>query len=127
LIAALSPIICAECKRKRDGKTTNDRHHVAGAANDRTTIEIPVNDHRADLSVSQGDWPKQTLENAAGSPLLAKAGSIRGQVDTTRYLDEKLLLPGAEMLEALDEYLKNKLGPEWWKGTELERFRGTKG
>jgi hypothetical protein len=32
------------------------------------------------------------------------------------------LIPKAEMLEALDAFLKKRLGPEWWVGTEMERF-----
>jgi hypothetical protein len=83
---------------------------------------VPVNDHRADLSVAQGDWPKQTLENPEGSPLLASAGKVRGFTDTNAYLMEKLLLPDAEMLEALDRYLTKRIGPRWWVGTDLEKF-----
>jgi hypothetical protein len=32
------------------------------------------------------------------------------------------LIPQAEMLEALDPFLAKRLGPEWWIGTEMERF-----
>lgn len=106
--------------------TTDDEHHPAGAANNPMTIPMPVNDHRAELSVAQSDWPKRTLENHNGSPLLAAAGCIRGYADTDFYLIEKLLLRRAEMLEALDAFLAQELGPEWWVGTELERFQGTK-
>jgi hypothetical protein len=83
---------------------------------------VPVNDHRAELSPAQYDWPKATLETPEGSPLLAGAGGIRGFVDTVIYLIKTLLLPKAEMLEVLDEYLRNKLGPKWWENTPLERF-----
>ena len=126
LLAGSNPIICGECDRKRNGMTTADGHHVAGEANDPTTILVPVNDHRAELSGAQADWPKPTLENPDGSPLLAGAGCIRGYVDTTLYLAERILLPKAEMLEILDEHLVNKVGPEWWKDTRLERFQGKK-
>ena len=126
LLAGSNPIICAECDRKRNGMRTIDGHHVAGEANDPTTIPVPVNDHRAELSGAQADWPKPTLENPDGSPLLAGAGCIRGYVDTTLYLAERILLPKAEMLEILDEHLVNKVGPEWWKDTRLERFQGKK-
>jgi hypothetical protein len=111
---------CARCKRKRRGHTTTDKHHVAGEANDPTTISVPVNDHRARLSVDQYDWPKETLENPDGSPILAGAARERGFVDTARYLDEKL--NNAEMLECLDKYLVDRLGPKWWENTPLERF-----
>jgi hypothetical protein len=95
---------------------------VAGKANDRTTIPVPVNDHRTELSPAQYDWSKATLENPEGSPLLASAACIRGFVDTVIYLIKALLLPKAEMLEVLDAYLKSKLGPKWWENTPLERF-----
>lgn len=100
-----------------------DDHHISGKANSPVTIPVPVNDHRAKLSVDQYDWPKQTLENPSGSPLLVHAACNRGFGDTNVYLIERLVLPSAEMLELLDAYLVNKLGPEWWIGTELERFK----
>src|ERR1700741_5081556 len=62
LIAGRDPIICAECDRATWGKSKSDEHHPAGDANDPTTIPVRVNDHRAELSVAQGDWPRATLE-----------------------------------------------------------------
>jgi hypothetical protein len=121
LIADRDPVICAGCKRKSEGLPINDDHHVAGSANDPTTLPIPVNDHRAELSVAQRDWPKETLENRDGSPLLTDAARIRGFVDTLIYLIETLLLGRAERLETLNTYLVKKLGPKWWADTELEQ------
>src|SRR3954466_9864064 len=86
LIAGSNPMMCAECQRKRKGRRTTDDHHVAGAANSPVTIPIAVNDHRAELSEAQRDWPKRTLENPDGSPVLKVAAGIRGAVDTIRYL-----------------------------------------
>jgi hypothetical protein len=114
--------ICAECERQRLGQSTVDQHHPAGEANDPTTVPIPVNDHRARMSVDQYDWPKTTIENPLGSPVLAAAARDRGYLDTNSYLQEKLLTPNAEMLEALDNYLADRLGPRWWENTPLERF-----
>jgi len=122
LIPNSDPTICAECQRKREGKSTEDNHHPAGEANDPATIPTPVNDHRADLSVRQYDWPKETLENREGSPLLARAACIRGYCDTNAYLFEKQLLPHAEFLEVLDDFLTEEFGPAWWNNTELQRF-----
>lgn len=122
LVPNSDPAICAECQRKNDGQRIDDDHHPAGKANNPTTIAIPVNDHRAELSPAQYDWPKQTRENATGSPLLAVAGSIRGFADTVIYLIEKLLLPGAEFCETLDTFLAEKLGPYWWLNSPLERY-----
>ncbi len=122
LIAGSNPTICNACEGKRRGRTTFDDHHVAGKANSPVTIQVPVNDHRARLSIAQYDWPKRTLENLDGSPLLAAAACTRGYVDTNDYLREKLLLRNPEMLEVLDALLVEKLGPKWWIGTDLERF-----
>jgi hypothetical protein len=121
LIPKSRPTICAECKRKKGGRTTLDDHHPAGETNDPTTLPVPVNDHRAELSPSQCDWPRDTLENPEGSPLLADAARIRGFTDTSVYLAEKLLLPTADSLEKLNSTLVNKLGPRWWRGTESEQ------
>jgi hypothetical protein len=123
LIAGSYPVTCAACKRKKEGKTTMDDHHVFGNANDpTTTVPLPVNDHRAELSAAQQDWPQKTLQNPDGSPLLAGAARVRGFVDTIVYLIERGLLWIAEMLEALDEFLGQKLGAKWWCGTPLGQF-----
>jgi hypothetical protein len=122
LIPDNEPISCYACQRKKEGKIVEDDHHPAAEANDSTTIPVPVNDHRANLSVAQYDWPKRTLENPDGSPLLARAACIRGFVDTNYYLMVKLLLPGPEFYELLDALLTEKFGPKWWTRTELEKF-----
>jgi hypothetical protein len=115
-------LICYECKRKKDGATTVDAHHVFAKANSTVTIPTPVNDHRADLNVAQYDWPKETVENRDGSPLLAAAGVVRGFIDYIRYLIEKGLAWVAQMLEAADAHLSALLGPKWWVDTPLEVF-----
>src|SRR5437899_8487339 len=73
LIAGSNPTTCAECQRAEKGRTTIDQHHFAGKANHPATIPVPVNEHRAVLSVAQSEWPKSTLTNTEGSPLLAGA------------------------------------------------------
>jgi hypothetical protein len=101
-----------------------DKHHPFGEANDpKTTISIPVNDHRAVLNEAQRDWSKQVRENPDGSPLLAAAGCIRGFIDTVVHLIETGLLWVAEMLEKLDEWATGKLGPRYWINTPLETFQ----
>jgi len=122
LISKREPIMCHECWRKQEAKSVTDDHHPAGENNDPLTLPIPVNDHRAELNVAQYDWPKQTLENPDGSPLLARAACIRGYIDTDDYLKHELLLPGAEVYELLDELLRDKFGEKWWTNTELEKF-----
>lgn len=114
LLPDRDPAICYECDAKQQGESTLEAHHVAGKANDPTTIDIPTNDHRAELSVAQYDWPLRTLQNPDRSPLLAMAGCIRGFIDTTNYLMENLLGGIPSKLEALDAFLCDKLGPQWW-------------
>jgi hypothetical protein len=122
LIREKNRVICHECKRKERGMTTRDNHHFAMKANSPITVPIHVNDHRAEINIAQHDWPKQTRENPTGSPFIAAAACIRGFIDTVLYLIEKGLHWIADMLETADAYLANKLGPEWWKSTELQKF-----
>lgn len=122
LVPSSEPLVCAACQRKSEGRPIYDEHHPAGKANDPTTTPIPVNDHRADLNVRQYDWPKTTLENPDGSPLLAAAGRNRGYTETNGYLVNAMLRQNTEVLEVLNAYLVKRLGAKWWVGTELEQF-----
>lgn len=122
LVRGSAPTCCAECKRKKKGQRTMDKHHVAGKANSRVTAAIRANDHRAVLNVAQYDWPKATLENPEGCPLRAAAGCIRGFIDTVCYLIDSLLRWIAEMLELLSAVLVERLGQQWWLDTPLARF-----
>ena len=121
LISGSNPIMCAACDRKRQGKTSLDNHHVAGKSNSSVTITVPVNDHRAILSVVQKDWSKETLENPDASPFLAAAASIRGLAETVTYLVSKLLWV-AEMLEMANSLFSQRLGSKWWQKTALKQF-----
>jgi len=122
LIAGSDPMICAACQRKKRGQPTMDNHHVAAKANSPDTMPVPVNDHRAELSVAQADWPKETLQNSERCPLLRGAACVRGVIDYLRYLIDRFLLWIPEMLENLSAFLKKGLGPKWWVGTPLEQF-----
>lgn len=122
LIPGTEPIICASCKRKHKGQATTDRHHVAGKANDATTISVDVNDHRAELNVAQQDWEKPLLENPDGCPVVAVAARIRGFADTLIHLLKKLVEWVPQMLVTLSSFLKEELGSNWWVGTRLEPF-----
>lgn len=123
LVAGSKPMICAECQRKELGHSVNDNHHCFGQNNSPVTISIPANDHRAELSVAQYEWPKNTRENPHGSPFLAAAGCIRGFIDTVLHLIEKGLQWIAGLLEMADAFLVEKFGPKWWVGTPLEQFQ----
>jgi len=123
LIPGTNPTICADCQRQKKGHTIMDNHHPFGEVNDpKTTIPVPVNDHRAVLNEAQRDWPQRTRENPDGSPLLAAAGTVRGFIDTFLYLIEKGLLWVADMLEKLDAWATAKFGSKYWVGTPVEPF-----
>jgi hypothetical protein len=112
-------MICAECQRRQQGKAAADHHHPFGKVNSAVTVPVPANDHRAELSEAQQDWPKRTRDNPDGSPALKAAGIIRGFVDMIIYLVRKGVLWVAEMLERLDEVLVERLGRTWWITMEL--------
>src|SRR5207248_6726557 len=101
LIAASQPTICAKCDREKKGHSPMDHHHVPGKANSPETIPTPVNDHRAELSALQQDWPKETLQNREGCPVLKGAGCVRGVIDYFHYLIDRFLVWIPEMLETL--------------------------
>jgi hypothetical protein len=122
LVPDSQPTICVSCQRSKIGCSKFDEHHPAGEANDPTTLPISVNDHRAVLSPQQYEWPPETWENPSGSPVLAGAACMRGYCETESYLLASLLIPRAEMLEALDKFLLARFGADWWVGTEMERF-----
>lgn len=115
-------VICHECKRKENEMKTEDDHHPFGEANSPVTISVAVNDHVAELTPAQKDWPTKTLQNPDGSPLLAAAATLRGFIDTVLHLIEKGLHWIADMLEKADAFLTQKFGKNWWVGTELEKF-----
>jgi hypothetical protein len=122
LVSGSDPVACFSCAREASGQSPFDRHHPAGKANHPATIPVWVNDHRAILSDAQYDWPEETWRNPSGSPLLAGAASIRGYFETSEYLMDELLPRNATMLEKLDRVLTKLLGPNWWRGTEIEEF-----
>jgi hypothetical protein len=122
LIPGSDPVICAACQREKNGRSPFDNHHPAGKANSPIATPIHTNEHRVVLSPKQYEWPEETWENRKGSPLRASAACVRGYCETNDYLVASLLIPRAEMLEVLDGFLEKQLGPNWWVGTEMERF-----
>ena len=122
LVKESQPTVCQECQRTVQGKATTDAHHVAGEANDATTIYVPTNDHVAELSERQHDWPEQTLQNPDGDPLLRAAACLRGGYDTVVYLVKRVFLWIPRMLETASEFLTQVLGRFYWRGTPLQAF-----
>jgi len=110
LVTGRKPAICVECQRREQGKTTMDNHHVAGKRNSPVTICVPANDHLAELSAAQFDWPTETLRNPSGNQLLKVAASIRGYIDANEYFVETILRPLPELLEKLAEKERRKVG-----------------
>jgi hypothetical protein len=127
LIRGTNPTVCAACAASRRGHTTYEKHHPAGRANNPATIPVPINDHRADLSESQRDWPRNTLENPEQSTLLAAAAQLRGYIDTNDYLIRKLVIPSLEMLETFDKSLQKQFEPERRRGKKLRQFKPKRG
>jgi hypothetical protein len=123
LIPRSNPTKCSECKRKEKGQHILDRHHVAGKANSKVTIPVPANDHRAELTEAQYDWPKRTLENPDGSPQLAAAACIRGYIDSTLYLNERLLAWIPALLEKQDASITEKVGSRGRGKRQTERIK----
>jgi hypothetical protein len=120
IIPGRKPAICYGCDARRRGKPTTEAHHIAGRANSAVTLAVPINDHRAELSLDQYDWAHQTLQNPDGSPLLAMSACVRGFIDATTYLIRKMLGWIPEALEAHDAQLRDERGPQWWLNTPLD-------
>jgi len=114
--------LCYECKARKAGRRTTEAHHPAGKANNPTTIDVPANDHIAELTADQYDWPQRTLQNSERSPLLAMAACIRGFITTVRLLMDRILGWIPEELETLDAFLCDQWGSQWWLKTPLRRL-----
>ena len=114
LIRSSDPRICACCQRREMGKSVSDDHHVAGRNNHSATVPVPVNDHRARLTLDQYGWPPRTLQNPESSPLLAISACIRGFIAFLEYCVDVFLRWAAEELERIDRFLTERLGPRWW-------------
>lgn len=107
-------LICDEHRAEAAGRSWIDKHHVPGRANDPAdTVPVPANDH-AGLSELQRFWPRETLRNPDGSPLLRAAAALRGWLDLLRMTIERTLGWIPEFLEQLDGWLRERLGPHWW-------------
>lgn len=108
-------IVCAEHRADRDGRSWTEAHHWQGQANDAEDVSpIPANDHAVLSNKYQGEWPRETLRNPDGSPLLQAAAALRGWLDAMRLIIERTVGWIPPLLEVLDAYLRQKLGPRWW-------------
>jgi hypothetical protein len=114
LIVGSDPPICIECKRLAHGHTIYDKHHPARKANDDRTVLVLANDHQAELTEAQHEWPKTTRENRNRDPLLADAARICGHVDTVGLIDGI-----STDLEKLSAALVALLGRQWFLREEF--------
>ncbi len=121
-LSGLHPEIhCYECLAMEQGRSPVEGHHVAGRANDSSTVvDLPGNDHRV-ASAAQAQWDMDTLRNSDGSPLLQAAAAIRGWLDVLAVIIDRSVGWIPAFLEWLDAALRRRLGPAWWVDLGWER------
>jgi hypothetical protein len=107
-------IVCYEHRQLADAKTWVEQDHRPGQHNHPATTAIPANDHRI-LSAMQKSWPRDTLRNPDGSPLLKAAACVRGWLDLLRLILERTVGWVPPFLEMLDAWLRERIGDPWWK------------
>jgi hypothetical protein len=76
---------------------------------------VPANDHSTLTHKHQANWPRDTLRNPDGSPLLRAAAATRGWLDALRLIVERTVGWVPSFLERLDAWLRSKLGDRWWE------------
>ena len=108
-------ILCAEHRADAAGRPWIDGHHNAGRANTPADVsKIPGNDHSAVTHRYQAEWPRGTLRNPDGSPLLRAAAAVRGWLDVLRLIIDRTVGWVPELLERLDAWLRERIGSRWW-------------
>jgi hypothetical protein len=112
LTGADPAIRCYEHELLRLRRPWLEEHHPFGRHNHAAKFAMPGNDHRV-LSEFQYAWPRETLRNPDGSPLLQAAALVRGYLDLL-YLVMVLTAVVPVLLEQLDAYLRLRLDERWW-------------
>ncbi len=105
-------ILCGSCRAA--SQPALEAHHVAGRHNDPLTVNLPRNPHRV-ITEQQTLWPRDTLTNPHGSPLLEAAAWLRGFLLLVRTLMERGLDWIPPLLEWIDQKLTTQLGQKWWE------------
>ncbi len=113
LIYGRVPPCCYACDRVAHERPPYEDDHPFLRSNGELTIRVPVNDHRALLSVRQYEWPPETRENPDSDPFLASAARYRGLYNVIEYMLADCLKE-AERLEQLSARMRRKYGPQWW-------------
>lgn len=113
IISWRSRPICFRCERLAQGREPYEDDHPFGRHSGGLTIRIPINDHRAILSVAQYQWPPETLQNPEGDPFLASAARYRGLFNIISYILADCVKE-AERFERLSAAMRERYGPRWW-------------
>ena len=112
---------CYDHAPTRASRSRVEDHHPKGQHNDADdTVAIPVNDHRV-LSGRQLTWPIETLRNPDNSPLLIAAAALRGWLDVLWLIIVRTVGWIPTLLELLDAWLREQLGPRWWDDFDWRR------
>lgn len=108
-------ILCYEHAALGAGRAPSEAQHPQGESNDPTaTVSVAGNDHRV-WDDPKRDWPRRTLRNPDGSPLLKIAAALRSLLDFLRLLLARLIGWAPPFLEWLDEALRARFGTRWWE------------
>lgn len=119
VLALVSAKLCYACRMEQDGERASERHHVGGRANSVFAVPMPANDHRI-LGDLQQSWPDNTVRNREDSPLLSAAACLRGWLDLLRLVIDRTVSWIPPFLEALDAWLGDRFGGQWWKDLQWE-------
>lgn len=107
-------LLCYEHRLIRAGRDWLEDHHWKGQHNDPLDKSpVPGDDHRV-LSGLQQSWPRETLRNPDGSPLLVAAAALRGWLDVLWLMIVRTVGWIPEFLEQLDAWLRQQLAERWW-------------
>ena len=87
-----------------------EAHHPSGRQMIRSTVEIPGNEHRVLSELQNATWPRETLRNPDGSPLLRAAAAIRGWLDLLWVVMHRTVGWVPASLEVLDAWLRERVG-----------------
>jgi hypothetical protein len=121
LVQRSRPRRCLDCYALNKGTKTTETHHIGGKANSPITVEVPIKDHRI-LSEAQYEWAPGTLQNVAGSPLIALAGCLHGIADFIGELVTKFIHYLADAAEQIDAWLRERYG-QWWEGGPFDGWQ----
>ena len=125
LITGRTPPLCYRCERLAHGREPYEDNHVFGKRNSDLTIQYPINDHRAVLSVAQYRWPPGALENPHDSVLMAGVARMHAAYDNVEHILAENREFAAQLVH-VDELLMTVYGPRWLPALEAAAKRVTR-